>query len=406
MAPAVAQAAAAAAAAAPAPTRAPSPAPAPSPVAAPDAGGQRAAIDLVLDAVTAAHPHDDAPEALVQRRPFVPPSLAGEELPLERATRDATGVVVPRPALTKVGPALEEPAPVNELAARLEAQRDAALGASAMAAPDATVAARVSSARQTVAPERVAPEAADDGPAHLGTAPDSLAERTVLDEPVEVIAPVLRLTTTPEAGATVTAPVVAAPLMPRRPGDLLVLLGDPVASYAAALAMAAGARIPVTHVRVVSDSTAVPGLPEEQRVHDVLEARLAGAQLAMQRAAGIVVVDAPLGLVADPFGQDWVGDIIDALDATAVWAVVDATRRTEDVARWLAVLPEVTGLVVHDHALTSDPAGVHTLGVPVAIVDGKPVSALSRGRTDDGLSSEAVREAAMLAHPASHRRSS
>jgi hypothetical protein len=63
---------------------------------------------------------------------------------------------------------------------------------------------------------------------------------------------------------------------------------------------------------------------------------------------------------------------------------------------------------VHDQALTFEPEAVHTLGVPVAIVDGKPVSATSSSRTgySDGLSSEAVREAAMLAHPASHRRSS
>jgi len=233
----------------------------------------------------------------------------------------------------------------------------------------------------------------------------SFPSESPLADELEVIAPVLRLTMTSELATTPSTPAVAAPLMPRRPGDLLVLLGDPVSAYAAARTMATGARIPSSHVFVVSDSTPVPGLAKKQRIHDVLEARLVGAQLAMNRAAGIVVIDAPLSLVVDPLGQEWVTDILDALDATAVWAVVDATRRTDDVARWLAVVPEVSGLVVHDLALTSDPDAVNTLGVPVAIVDGKP-AAVPTNLADHGISATAVREAAMLAHPASHRRSS
>jgi hypothetical protein len=363
---------------------------------------QRAAIDLVLDAVATGRPDDNATsENIVQRRPFVPPSLLGEELPLERETRDATGVEVPRHALTKVGPALEAPAPVNDLAARLEAQRDAALRTTAASAPTpATQPAAAAATGSATAPSTpTAPAEAEA--VELASSSSDIP----LADAVEVIAPVLRLTTTSELATAQSAPVVAVPLMPRRPGELLVLLGDPVSAYAAARTLAAGARIPSTHVFVVSDSTPVPGLSKKQRIHDVLEARLAGAQLAMNRAAGIVVIDAPLSLVADPLGQDWVTDILDVLDATAVWAVVDATRRTEDVARWLAVVPEVSGLVVHDLALTSDPEAVHTLGVPVAIVDGKPATAPTT-IAGDGISATAVREAAMLAHPASHRRSS
>ena len=387
-------------AAAPVPTSAPTPRSLPTPASDPVL--QRAAIDLVLDAVAAGRPDDNATsENIVQRRPFVPPSLLGEDLPLERETRDATGVEVPRPALTKVGPALEAPAPVNDLAARLEAQRDAALRTSAASAP-----APVAQPVAPVAPEPSPVASTPAAPAWPETAElsPSFSESPLADA-VEVIAPVLRLTTTSELATTPPAPVVAAPLMPRRPGDLLVLLGDPVSAYAAARTMATGARIPSAHVFVVSDSTPVPGLAKKQRVHDVLEARLVGAQLAMNRAAGIVVIDAPLSLVVDPLGQHWVTDILDALDATAVWAVVDATRRTDDVARWLTVVPEVSGLVVHDLALTSDPDAVNTLGVPVAIVDGKP-AAVPTSLADHGISATAVREAAMLAHPASHRRSS
>jgi hypothetical protein len=385
---------------------------APLPVPTTDSAMYHAAIDLVLAAVATGRPDDDAvTEPTVRRRPFVPPSLLGDELALERATRDANDVEVLRPALTKVGPALEEPAPVNDLAARLWAQRDAALAAAPAAKP-AAASVPVPVPHPTAMTEDLEPAApSEPATTHVDVEPDadtapSTSPHASVELDVEAVAPILRLAPSTAVDAATTTLAVATPLMPRRPGDLLVLLGDAVSAYAAARTMAAGARIPAALVHVVSDSTPVPGLPRKQRLHDVLEARLAGAQLAMNRTSGIVVIDAPLSLVADPFGQEWVGDVLDALDATTVWAVVDATRRTEDIARWLSVLPDPTGLVVHDLALTSDPEAVHTLGVPVAIVDGKPVAPAAEPVTDRGLSAAAIREAGMLAHPASRRRTS
>ena len=55
----------------------------------------------------------------------------------------------------------------------------------------------------------------------------------------------------------------------------------------------------------------------------------------------MVVIDAPVG-GTDPF---WVNDMCDALGATALWAVVDATRKTADTARHLRNLGDVEALV-------------------------------------------------------------
>jgi len=79
--------------------------------------------------------------------------------------------------------------------------------------------------------------------------------------------------------------------------------------------------------------------------------------------------------VADANGCDWVDDVVSALDPTAVWAVVDATRRHDDLVRWIGVLPRLEALAVHGVAVTSDPEAVHHLGVPVALVDGRAVQA-------------------------------
>ena len=67
-------------------------------------------------------------------------------------------------------------------------------------------------------------------------------------------------------------------------------------------------------------------------------------------------------------------EMCDALGATALWAIVDATRKTADTARYLRSLGEVEALVVHNVELTSDPASVLGLEVPIFSLDGKPAT--------------------------------
>jgi hypothetical protein len=59
----------------------------------------------------------------------------------------------------------------------------------------------------------------------------------------------------------------------------------------------------------------------------------------------------------------------------AVWAVVEATRKPEDLEPWLEGLPRVDALMVQDTDLSADPAAVlHRvalpLALPVAVLDG------------------------------------
>jgi hypothetical protein len=87
-------------------------------------------------------------------------------------------------------------------------------------------------------------------------------------------------------------------------------------------------------------------------------------------SAWIVVLDAPVG-GTDPL---WVNEMCDAIGATAVWAIVDATRKTADTARHLRTLGEVEALVVHGVDLTADPASVLGLDLPIYSLDGKPAT--------------------------------
>lgn len=71
-------------------------------------------------------------------------------------------------------------------------------------------------------------------------------------------------------------------------------------------------------------------------------------------------------------GTHFAGEVA-AIDADQVWAVVDAGRKPEDTARWVAALAAVTGvsaIAVVGNALTATPESVEELNLPIGWADG------------------------------------
>lgn len=351
-------------------------APQPGPVHAPGipAGD---AVELVLEALG----DPDAARTLrpvgpaAQARPLpslVPPALTDPFTPIASQVVSSLGGAPTGPFRT-TAPG-EEPTPLFDLGAWVESRQVALAEASAARtsatplAADPTVGGpALAHAAGMAALAGLAATAAQSAP----TAATPIAEQVLATvTPLHVVEPVA------------TPAVAGIPTVPRRPGDLLVLVGDATPAYDVARTLAGGMRVPAESVVVVAHQPVVPGLAEERRLVDALEARLHGAQLAMARTPGVVVVDAPASLVADPLGQQWVGEVVEALGATAVWAVVDATRRTDDLEAWLRVLPPVEALAAHSVAATSRPEEIHHLSVPVSVVDGRPVSTAGTARAD------------------------
>jgi hypothetical protein len=102
----------------------------------------------------------------------------------------------------------------------------------------------------------------------------------------------------------------------------------------------------------------------------------------------VVVIDAPI----DGDGGEWASDVADAIGATAVWVVVDATRKTADLADHLDRLGPVDALIVQRAGTTRDPAEVLDLRIPVSLVDGR--SATPRAWADliiDRLEADEIR---------------
>jgi len=162
----------------------------------------------------------------------------------------------------------------------------------------------------------------------------------------------------------------AAPGIPDGAGEILVLAGDLHHAVPIGKDLLEQAGIDQTHLLLAGPSAAGTGLHSSRVMANPKAAAARAEKLQSASAAWVVVLDAPVG-ATDPI---WVNDMCDALGATAVWAVVDATRKTADTARHLRTLGEVEALVVHSVDLTADPATVLGLDLPIFSLDGKPAT--------------------------------
>ncbi len=158
--------------------------------------------------------------------------------------------------------------------------------------------------------------------------------------------------------------------VPDGPGEILVLAGDVNLGVPIAKQLLEQIGVGESHLLLAAPSTSGTGLHSSKLIstREIAESRV--EKLHSADAPWIVVMEAPVG-GTDPL---WVNEMCDSIGATAVWAIVDATRKTADTARHLRTLGEVEALVVHSVELTNDPASVLGLDLPIFSLDGKPAT--------------------------------
>ncbi|GAB1694706.1 hypothetical protein [Krasilnikovia sp. M28-CT-15] len=162
----------------------------------------------------------------------------------------------------------------------------------------------------------------------------------------------------------------SAPGIPEAPGDILVLAGEIAHAIGIGKQLLQEIDLDANHLLYAGPSAAGTGMHSSRVMHTPAQAAARAEKLQSADNAWVVVLDTPVG-DTDPI---WVNDMCDALGATAVWAVVDATRKTPDSARHLRTLGDVEALVVHNVEITTDPATVLGLDVPIYSLDGRPAT--------------------------------
>jgi hypothetical protein len=157
-----------------------------------------------------------------------------------------------------------------------------------------------------------------------------------------------------------------APELPTGAGEVLFVVGPGVETLRAARSLAAGLRLDPERVQWATRGDLVGLAPEASRMATI-DAAIDRRQAAA--AAGtvtIVAVDAPMR--TDAY---WMAQMLAIWSPVAVWAVVEATRKPEDLEQWLDGLSRVDALIVQDTDLSADPAAVlRGVAAPVAVLDG------------------------------------
>jgi hypothetical protein len=163
----------------------------------------------------------------------------------------------------------------------------------------------------------------------------------------------------------------AAPPLPQGRGSVIVVAGAREAALL--LARQLTAELGLDPDGLMFASTAYRGrtIPLERRVTTAEEAAEARSSWRRRARPTVVAVDAPTGQ-----REEWARQVIDALEPTAVWAAVDATRKPEDLFEWSEQLGGFDALGVSNLDNTVSPAAVLRCGIPVGRLDGRPATPL------------------------------
>ncbi|MCU1604697.1 MAG: hypothetical protein JWP46_1162, partial [Modestobacter sp.] len=171
---------------------------------------------------------------------------------------------------------------------------------------------------------------------------------------------------------TLTDRLPALPEVPTEPGDVLLVVGPGPEALSAARSLAVSLRLDPARVQWATPSDAAYLAPEHSRITTLETAVERAEHSSGAGSVTIVAVDVPLRTG----GGGWLAQMLSIWAPVAVWGVVDATRKLEDVVPWLDGLPRLDAVVVQDTDCTADPAAVLShVTAPVARVDGARATA-------------------------------
>jgi hypothetical protein len=154
--------------------------------------------------------------------------------------------------------------------------------------------------------------------------------------------------------------------VPSGAGETVFVVGPGVDALRAARSLAASLRLDPDRVQWATRGDLAGLAPKNSRVTTVDAAIDHHQEAVTAGTVTIVAVDAPLR--TDAY---WMAQMMTVWAPVAVWAVVEATRKPEDLLPWIDDLPRVDALIVQDTDLSADPAAVlRRVNAPVALLDG------------------------------------
>jgi hypothetical protein len=186
-----------------------------------------------------------------------------------------------------------------------------------------------------------------------------------------------------QAVEEVLAELPPAPTLPRGAGEVIALIGELTPALRTAAMLAEQLRVPSAAIWIAG----LEGHPASAVLGSGISldpARLiTGARHASALQTELTTADLPSIVViatdsADGDPQDpWAASVLAALAPTVAWMMVDATGKPEDERAKLDRLgghAAIGALAVHSARISSSPATTWDLGLPVALLDGRPAN--------------------------------
>lgn len=161
-----------------------------------------------------------------------------------------------------------------------------------------------------------------------------------------------------------------APPMPKTTGSVVAIVGERSAAMALARDLSEEAGLDPDAVTLATRKRLPARTPENMVITGSDDAQEKRRSWRRRDRPSVVVIDADL-CAEKPA---WAYHVLAALEPEATWGVIEATRKTEDVAAWVDGLGGVDALAVNDLDATSSPAAVLQLDVPVGRIDGRTAS--------------------------------
>ncbi|HEY2043277.1 MAG TPA: hypothetical protein VGH11_11440 [Jatrophihabitans sp.] len=184
----------------------------------------------------------------------------------------------------------------------------------------------------------------------------------------------------------ILAELPAAPTLPRTAGQILALVGELTPTLRTAAHLATQLRIDETEIVIAG----LAGHPITEVIgggrHAAESVNLGVLNTPSEAAAAHTVLaelDTPsiVVIATDTIENDpddiWPAEMLRALQPTTAWLNVDATRKVEDnrsALERISHIGRIDAVAVHSAQLTASPATVWDLGLPIALLDGRPAT--------------------------------
>jgi hypothetical protein len=153
---------------------------------------------------------------------------------------------------------------------------------------------------------------------------------------------------------------------PDGPGETLVVIGESTHAVEVCRHVAAHLRLDTDDILFAGRNAIAAGVSGKKRIASAHDARVWAKRLRKSDASSLVAIEAALD------ESSWAASIVEAIRPTAVWVVIDASRKTSDVAHHLQGLRRVDALALRSTLSSGDPASALSLRLPVALLDGRP----------------------------------